>query len=547
VPIGRATRWGGVIVGAGVVALIAGMVLHMDLNPDEAQHLHMAWRVGAGDIPYVDFWEHHAPLLAYLLAPLTVWLADIPAVYFVARALMALILLGSLALVYAITRRLGSRTALAAVLLLGVQYRFLQSAIHVRPDGAALLAWLATVYAMVRWREGSRRWLSVAGLGLGLVATLTPKAAYVGLGAVVIVVLASWTPSRGFRGSGPTLLGFVTSCAVPIGVLLVWLATTGGLRALPAFVEHVLLLNLRFPDFVKHPPFGTESAGFAVLALTGIAIALWRHGRDLVWHPVHGPVLIPVVIVTAILVMPTTPAVYRHTWLPVLAGASVYAAVALVAAIEHLRSRGGRAIVAVAVVAGILVPLAVTGERALLQNPRTTQRLERIRATLAYACPGETVFDSSPWQVFRSSAFRFFDLGRGLRIWLTTGVMSPAVLVEDLRHARAPVGTLSWRLVQIDPTLTAFIERHYVPSGRPDVWLAGARIPVPGGSGTADVDLLVPGRYRVSLTPDLNVTVNGEAIEHPSADLGAGLQRISWAGPAGSIELVIAPCAERRS
>jgi hypothetical protein len=530
------------------VALMAGRVLRMDFNPDEAQHLHMAWRVGASQVPYVDFWEHHAPLLAYVLAPLTRWLAETPAIYFAARAVMAVILLGSLAFVYAITRRLGTRTAMAAVLLLAVQYRFLQSAIQVRPDGAALLAWLATVYALVRWREGGRAWLWVSGLGLGVAATLTPKAAYVGLGAVAVVIVAAWSSLSAVRGSGPPLLRLGTGCAVPIVLLLVWLVTTGGAGAVPAFVEGVVVDNLAFPDFVKHPPFGTESAGFAVLVLTGIAIALRRHGPHLFRHPVHGPVLIPVVVVTAILTMPTTPAVYRHTWLPVLAGASVYAAIALVAAIDHARTRGGRAAVAVAVIAGILVPAAVSGEGVLRRNPRMDQRLERIRTTLAHACPGEAVLDGSPWQVFRPSALRFFDLGRGLRIWLTTGGISPDVLVDDLGRARAPVAIVSWRLAQIGPALTGFIERHYVPGGTTqDVWLAGARVHVPGGSGTADVDLLVPGRYRVGLTPGLEVSVNGEAVERPSLDLGTGRQRISWAGPAGTIELLIAPCAERRS
>jgi hypothetical protein len=332
-------------------------------------------------------------------------------------------------------------------------------------------------------------------------------------------------------------------------LLLVWLTTTGGARALPAFVDHIVVDNLRFPDFVKHLPFGTESTGFVALALTGMAIALRRHGRQFIRHPVHGPVLIPVVIVTAILMMPTTPAVYRYTWLPVLAGASVYAGLALVAAIEHVRARGGRAAIpaaTVAVMAGILVPAAVSVEGVARANRRTAERVERIRLALAHACPGEAVFDGSPWHVFRPSALRFFDLNRGLRTWLTTGVISPDVLVEDLRHARAPVGFPSWRLAKIGPQVTGFIDRHYVST--PDgISLAGARFRVAGGSGTADVDLLVSGLYRVSVTPGLDLAVNGTRLKLLRIGLEAGVQRISWAGAPGTIELTIAPCAERRA
>ncbi|MEI8176496.1 MAG: hypothetical protein WCG78_06475, partial [Candidatus Omnitrophota bacterium] len=40
------------------------------LNTDEVEHLHCAWLVGQGLVPFRDFWQHHSPLLWALLAPL---------------------------------------------------------------------------------------------------------------------------------------------------------------------------------------------------------------------------------------------------------------------------------------------------------------------------------------------------------------------------------------------------------------------------------------------------------------------------------------------
>ena len=37
---------------------------------DELEHLHATWCVAQGQLPYRDFFEHHTPLLYYLLAPI---------------------------------------------------------------------------------------------------------------------------------------------------------------------------------------------------------------------------------------------------------------------------------------------------------------------------------------------------------------------------------------------------------------------------------------------------------------------------------------------
>ena len=38
---------------------------------DHAEHIHAAWLVWQGQVPYRDFFQHHNPLLWYLFAPVT--------------------------------------------------------------------------------------------------------------------------------------------------------------------------------------------------------------------------------------------------------------------------------------------------------------------------------------------------------------------------------------------------------------------------------------------------------------------------------------------
>ena len=84
-----------------------GLAINGAIDPDESEHLHAAWLVSAGLVPYRDFWDHHAPLFFYAMAPLTRWLTDNPSVYLVGRALMLVAAAATLALLYRLARRLG--------------------------------------------------------------------------------------------------------------------------------------------------------------------------------------------------------------------------------------------------------------------------------------------------------------------------------------------------------------------------------------------------------------------------------------------------------
>ena len=42
-------------------ALHAGYVLHHRVNTDEPQHLHVAWSVAQGLLPYRDVFDNHSP------------------------------------------------------------------------------------------------------------------------------------------------------------------------------------------------------------------------------------------------------------------------------------------------------------------------------------------------------------------------------------------------------------------------------------------------------------------------------------------------------
>src|SRR5262249_37311433 len=231
-----------------------------------------------------------------------------------------------------------------------------------------------------------------------------------------------------------------------------------------------------------------------------------HHGWRAFQHPVHGPLLVPTATLCAILLLPTTPAVYSYSWLPVIASGALYAARALLAAFEWARTVPGQrsaAVLALVVIATLIVPLAIVCALTLPRNRNNDADIRRMERELACACPGEPVLDGRALAVFRPTALRYASLVRGLRTWIEQGVISSEALADDVRKARAPVGVLDSRL-RIGGPLWDVIARYYVQE--PDALLvAGANVTVPGGAGQTDIDLLVPGPYEVVATPGLRV------------------------------------------
>ena len=142
------------------------------VREDELLHLHDAWLVGQGLLPYRDFFEHHACWYHFLMGPAAAFFkpeADREAaVLFVnfARGLSLLVVLVGLGLLVWMGRlwkewRLG---LLALVLLSGVPF-FLETAIETRPDVPAFALWmdaLVLLHPVVSGRKPTANgWLRV--------------------------------------------------------------------------------------------------------------------------------------------------------------------------------------------------------------------------------------------------------------------------------------------------------------------------------------------------------------------------------------------------
>ena len=119
-------------------------------DTDEFEHLHGAYCIAHGLVPFLDYFEHHTPWLHYLLSWLyPVWGDSIETI-FAGRYLMLLFSMLILYLTYRIGKLLyDTDVGLLAVLLLSYTGAFVEKALEIRPDVPATVCALIGVAAAI--------------------------------------------------------------------------------------------------------------------------------------------------------------------------------------------------------------------------------------------------------------------------------------------------------------------------------------------------------------------------------------------------------------
>ncbi len=242
------------------------LALQRNYDPDEFQHLHGAYCAVRGLVAYRDYFEHHPPGIAWLLAPLVEVLGESWHTVQAARGVAFLAVLGTLATTVVLGRRLlGLGPALIAALFLAATPLFVDKTLEVRPDGPAAFLWSV---GLLGYLHGGARATLAGGLALGLGLMFTPKLAFGALGAATAALLVS----RGaLRAELPRLARFTVAAFVPLAVVLATLAARG---AAGAFVRDVVLGPLDWPRELSPWRFTNEllrgSPALVALGLFGL-------------------------------------------------------------------------------------------------------------------------------------------------------------------------------------------------------------------------------------------------------------------------------------
>lgn len=199
---------------------------------DEIEHLHAAWLVVHGALPYRDFLEQHHPVLWYLLAPLVRLFASPHLLVFTVRC-AGLGMLGLLLLVVSrlVRRIIPGAPARWVLLLLVSSFLFTANSLEVRPDPLMNLLFFSGLLAWLSFLERRRLWsAAAAGLLFGLAAAVLQKALFPEAVVLLWTAAACVWPRQERRQRWRRLAGvgiaLLTTMGM-VGLLALWMRAAG--------------------------------------------------------------------------------------------------------------------------------------------------------------------------------------------------------------------------------------------------------------------------------------------------------------------------------
>ncbi len=367
-PAARLVRWGlwGLIVTA--CALQAYEIPNRGIDPDELEHLHAAFCVWHGEVPYRDFFEHHAPGLYYLVWPVFEWHGPNLNVLGSARAMMFACSLAVLWLTGRLARRWGGeRCRLIAMVLLAWTTVFQAKGIELRPDVPAMLLLLLSV-VLLTYASGGGSWRRFLFVGFlcGLAMLFTQKSVVPALGIGAAACLSRLLT----RAPGTeTFITVLARVAVPFasGIVAVWgiasllFATAGAAGDFWYATWYQLWIwpirSSRW-DHLRPTLAGDLTVWVTAVIEIGVIARRWRIPEN--WEQQHGAAA--VIAATCVVSLPFVKATYPQyylLWMPFLAA---LAASRIISIFDVLALRG-KMVPAIVLGAGLAAIQSVLWQR----------------------------------------------------------------------------------------------------------------------------------------------------------------------------------------
>jgi 4-amino-4-deoxy-L-arabinose transferase-like glycosyltransferase len=213
---GRAAGPGVKVLAALFAALALALSILRFFDGDEIEHVHSAWHVVNGAMPYVDFFQHHHPLLWYLLAPALALTGESANAVVVLRIGFFLLVLATARATYvlALECRASRKTAWLSVFLLLSMTSFVYAAIEIRPDVPQTLFGVVSARYFVRTlRTRAARDAVLSGVFAAVALMFLQKAVL--LLALYPAAFAAFAMRRRapWRLALYTAIAFVAACA----------------------------------------------------------------------------------------------------------------------------------------------------------------------------------------------------------------------------------------------------------------------------------------------------------------------------------------------
>ena len=508
-----------------------------DFDPDEFQHLHSAYSINAGFMPYRDFFEHHTPWLHFFLSGIATAWGDNVVALFAARRIMLVFTMGILYLTYRLGRLLyGAEAGLIGACLLSYTVMFLEKTLEIRPDTAAVTFWLVALFCFVKGvRARQMRWYLWGGLAMGSAVMFTQKSlfALAGLGLALLWAYLDRririTLAQNLRFMGMFFVGL----AIPMAITSIYFSIYG---ALDEFINFNFLMNFQWKmKFLPHDymlQYVSQNPFVSVWGCAGLVLVTFRLlRRRCARQGEFAPVIATYTLIASLYVIPVPYRQYYLFFLPLLA---LFAAVLLLRFAEALhkgisewRWRDARvlwwvqllALYLVAVVwemlraaryayniavLGLLCGIVCVGVVAILLSPRmryvplvlmwglmadpfnqmlgaflhdNTRQLAKIQYILDHSTPKDTVLDGwSGYGVFRPHAYFYYFLHDEMLAMLNDAQKGQDI-IDAVERERTKFVIYDKNVRMLPKELQVYIRKKYSPTGLEEIYERNSSLP----------------------------------------------------------------------
>jgi len=533
-------RW---LALGGVLALFVLKIAYafeLKVNSDEPQHLHVVWAWTAGQLPYRDLFDNHAPLFQLLWSPLLALIGERGDIVEWMRLTVLPLYLACIWLTWRIGRSLWSgEVAFAAAAIIAVYPVFFIVSTEFRPDDLWALLWLATMLFLCSGRLDARRG-ACAGLAAGAALAVSLKTLPLLLtAAFAAVIIALAMRRRGHPLAAlpwPFLAAFAAAFLLVPAVLIGYFVANGtGSTMYYALLQHNLVADLGREEH--------EDLRFLVAPLT-LPVALWFAWRS---RPTGN--LVPWARRTFVLLAASgyLVAIYGY-WplftpqdlLPVAPFFALAVAVALLrVGTARYPARGLRR---AAVAAVLLIELVVLVGGYPLWEGHRGEFARRLEKVLALTRADDYVMDAKGDSIFRRRPI----------YWVLEGItetrMRDGSIVDDIIERLATTATPLVQPERLPEADQQFVQANYLALDDDtlggDISIAGQHLGAVAGGKPQSVAIAIPLEYTlISRDGPARATIDGTPCSR-ACKLTAGTHSLV-AERDGELALVWAPALDR--
>lgn len=508
------------------------------INDDEIEHLHSSWLVYKGNIPYKDFFEHHTPLLWYLLSPLFVILTDDTGVVSAGRYIMFVFNLMILLVSYKIAREYFDRvvSSLVVVAIL-FEYDYMISAELIRPDMPMTLMWLIAFYLFLISIKGNyyKKYLFLSGIFIGIAFAFKQTALFFLLALIVSVIVLNLYKQKTdkqimFRHILPLLVGFL----IPTTLLFAYFYITD---ALDDFIYWNIIFNTErnavniplrsiqiLSGFLNDIPFWT--LGLAGVITSTLILLKGRLPSNEV----------PLLISTYIVALSIFPAkgMWYYRYIPLIPFIAIYVIsviknIIIDRGIEYLKGSHEKKLIIITflilLLFGLMYPLSFLisgrienfGLSALILENRTQQD-DTMKFVWQITSLEDSVFDGYGLYIFRNHSYKYWFLHTTI-----FNLSSLSDIPRYLNKTQTKVVIYDSKIEQLPNEVQEFIKRYYVPTGKHDVYVVGATLNKTDlQDGSATFYLLSSGNYDVLTDERHTIRIDNNTIQNNTVYLTKG-------------------------